>query len=78
MSLFIIFESLIKLTIKFTDRTRECERFGHEVFFPKLMCLVTYKEVFFFFFLRSASWICGNQVKYININFIAYFGLVLF
>lgn len=50
MSLFIIFESLIKLTIKFTDRTRECERFGHEVFFPKLMCLVTYKEVFFFFF----------------------------
>lgn len=53
MSLFIIFESLIKLTIKFTDCTRECERFGHEVFFPKLMCLVTYKEVCCFFFFEE-------------------------
>lgn len=32
MSLFIVFKSLIKLTTKFTDCTRECERFEHEVF----------------------------------------------
>lgn len=32
MSVFVIFESLIKLTIRFTDYTRECERLGHEVF----------------------------------------------
>lgn len=71
MSLFIIFESLIKLTIKFTDCTGECERFEHEVFsktdvFSHLQGVI---------FLRSASWICGNLVKYIHIHLMSYFGL---